>query len=151
MRGMRLEPRGSTPGHRMAARLAIATSIGGALFALCVIPNAANDKFHRWIGPLAGVTFIGPVATAFACRSCVDERASYNDGYNDALMKISTPSHQEVQYVQNSIQAPEQVLSNVTELPLTRPSFSGRISQKQNTVAVMDSSGDEFAFLDASA
>ena len=143
---MRLEARGSTSALRLFARVTIASSIGGIVFATCVIPNANNEKFHRWIPALAIVSFSGPIATALACRFCVDESAAYNDGYNDALKQISTAKPNEVQYVPapSVMQQNLPILSpDLAKAPAVRPTFSSINSRN----VVPD--GDEFAFLDA--
>ena len=143
---MRLDARGPSSALRLFARITIASSIGGIVFAVCVIPNANNEKFHRWIPALALVSFLGPIATALACRFCVDESAAYNDGYNDALKAISTPKRNEVQYVPppSVMQQNLPILSpNLAETPAVRPTFSS--INARNLVP----DGDEFAFLDA--
>ena len=142
---MRLDARGPNSALRLFARLTIAISTGGIVFAVCVIPNANNEKFHRWIPALALVSFSGPIATALACRFCVDENAAYNDGYNDAL-KATTPKRNEVQYVPppSVVQQNLPILSpNLAGTPAVRPNFSS--INARNLVP----DGDEFAFLDA--
>ena len=142
---MRLEARGPSSALRLFARVTIASSIGGIVFAVCVIPNANNEKFHRWIPALALVSFSGPIATALACRFCVDESAAYNDGYNDALNRISKAKPDEVQYVPTPVmQQNLPILSpDPAKTPAVRPTFSS-INARD---LVPD--GDEFAFLDA--
>ncbi len=152
---MRFEARTSTSGLRLFARLTLATSIGGILFAICVIPNANNEKFHRWIPALAGVIFAGPIATALACRYCVDESAAYNDGYNDALRALSTPNPNEAQHAQTTSSAPiaqqnlSLLVSDLQQTSPVRPSFSSK--DNRANLAVVATDGDEFDFLNASA
>lgn len=143
---MRLDARSPNSALRLFARLSVASSIGGIVFAVCVIPNANNEKFHRWIPALALVSFSGPIATALACRFCVDENAAYNDGYNDALKAISTPKPNEVQYVTPPSVMPQNLpilSSDSAKTPAARPTFSSINAR------TLDPDGDEFAFLDA--
>lgn len=141
---MRVQARQHTRAQDWFARLSIAGCCGGIVFAICVVPNANNPRFTRWLTPLAVTCFGGPVLTAVLTRFCVDRNTDYNDGYNDALAQNQPSPSEAPAYVPptpiSTTQPPAPVLTGYTVTEHKPPmGFGG------------SSTDDEFAFLDARA
>jgi hypothetical protein len=138
---MRVQARQHTRAQDWFARLSIAGCCGGIVFAICVVPNANNPRFSRWLGPLAIACFGGPILTAVLTRFCVDRNTDYNDGYNDALSSTSeAPAYVPPTPISPAQQPSAPVLTGYTVTEHKPPvGFSGA------------SPDDEFAFLDARA
>jgi hypothetical protein len=131
-------------------RLAVGWASGGIFLAVCLVPNMANSKFHRWIGPLVAVCFGAPTLAIVASRFCVDRVTDYNDGYNQALQDISQPTTHDA--------SPQQVAlpQSVAPLPLVGanpPDLRGIPASNSlpahAPVSAPVHAGDDLSFLDA--
>lgn len=83
---MSLQAKTVTSVQLWIANLAIAGACGGAVLALCVLPNLERgDYLKRWALPLSAVCFLPPTLAVTISRWAIGRTVDYNEGYNQAI------------------------------------------------------------------
>lgn len=140
----RLEVHRQSKLTQWVSRLSVGGTCGFIFFAAAVVPNASNERFHKWVGPLAAVCFGAPVLAVVASRCCIDRACDFNDGYNQALKDLSAPTTQN-----DSIQLQVSPPSKIASPALAQSDAAVRGFPPPDTVSAAADLGDDFAFFDA--
>lgn len=146
MNGLRVDAHPPSMAQLIVARLGIGVAVPGLFFAGCVLFNHNNPRFMSQV-PALGITLFGTgIGTSLLTYWCIDRQTSRNDGYNEALLKMTQPLTPEVPYEFPPHKTPSQ-------LPLQKPVASNVVELHPPTpisVSTDDGTGDDLSFLDAS-
>ena len=141
----RLEVQRQSMVTQWVSRISVGASCGFVFFAVTVVPNAGNERFHRWVGPLAAVCFGAPVLAVVASRFCIDRACDFNDGYNRAIQDLSNPITQD-DAIQLQVTSPRPV----EQRPVIAQGNPGiRGFPPPDSVSSVGDLGDDLAFFDA--